>query len=42
MKNSSALVTLALFSLTATASDKAGEWKPLLDAKFSQFDVYLS
>ena len=33
---------LALTSLTATASGKAGDWKPLLDAKFSQFDVYLS
>ena len=29
-------------SLGAVAADKPGEWKPLLDAKFSQFDVYLS
>lgn len=42
MKNNLALAAFALFSVTATASDNAGDWKPLLDAKFSQFDVYLS
>jgi hypothetical protein len=35
-------IALLLLPLTAFAADKPGEWKPLLDAKFSQFDVYLS
>jgi hypothetical protein len=42
MKNTLALVALSFSSSLAFAADKPGEWKPLLDAKFSQFDVYLS
>ncbi len=42
MKNSLALIALSLLSLTASAADQPGAWKPLLDAKLSQFDVYLS
>jgi len=42
MKGTFALAILALISLSAVASDQAGEWKPLLDAKLSKFDVYLS
>lgn len=41
MKNLIA-IALLLFPVTSFAADKPGEWKPLLDAKFSQFDVYLS
>ena len=42
MKKTLGLIALALVSSIAAAADKPGEWKPLLDAKFSQFDVYLS
>jgi hypothetical protein len=42
MKNILLLATLLSTSLAAVAADKPGDWKPLLDAKFSQFDVYLS
>jgi hypothetical protein len=42
MKNILALATLLSASLGAAAADRPGTWKPLLDAKFSQFDVYLS
>ena len=35
-------ISLLSTSLGAVAADKPGEWKPLLDAKLSQFDVYLS
>jgi hypothetical protein len=42
MKNITAIATLFLISLSATASGKAGEWQPLLDPAFSKFDVYLS
>jgi hypothetical protein len=42
MKNTLRLAGLLLISLQAVAADNPGEWKPLLDAKFSQFDVYLS
>ncbi len=41
MKNILVLAIL-LSSMSAVAADKPGAWKPLLDAKFSQFDVYLS
>ena len=41
MKNSIA-IALLLLPLTTIAANKSGEWKPLLDANFSQFDVYLS
>jgi len=36
------LAALTLFSVIHTASAGTGEWKSLLDAKFSHFDVYLS
>jgi len=42
MTRTTALATLTLFSLIHSASAGTGEWKSLLDAKFSQFDVYLS
>ena len=42
MKNTLAIAVLVLFPLSALAAEKPGAWKPLLDAKFSQFDVYLS
>jgi hypothetical protein len=42
MKNSHAIATLLLVSLSATASGKTGEWQPLLDPALSKFDVYLS
>ena len=42
MKNKLAIACLILFPLSTFAADKPGDWKPLLDAKFSQFDVYLS
>jgi hypothetical protein len=37
-----AAIAFLLLPLAAFAADKPGGWKPLLDAKFSQFDVYLS
>ena len=42
MKKALGLIALALVSSIAAAADKPGEWKPLLDANLSQFDVYLS
>jgi len=42
MKNTLCLAGFLLISLHAAAADNPREWKPLLDAKFSQFDVYLS
>ena len=42
MKKSLGLIALTLVSSLCAAADKPGDWKPLLDAKFSQFDVYLS
>ena len=42
MKNTFRILVLSLASLSAVAAEKPGDWKPLLDAKFSQFDVYLS
>ena len=42
MKNILVLAALLSTSPGAVAADKPGEWKPLLDPKFSQFDVYLS
>jgi hypothetical protein len=42
MKNITALLALACLSQFAAAADNPGEWRPLLDASFSQFDVYLS
>ena len=42
MTKTNALATLTLLSLVHTAAAGTGEWKSLLDAKFSQFDVYLS
>ncbi len=42
MKNTLCLAGFLLISLQAAAADNPREWKPLLDAKFSQFDVYLS
>jgi hypothetical protein len=41
MKNLFALLTIFL-AANVSAADKAGAWKPLLDANLSQFDVYLS
>ena len=42
MKKALGLLALTLVSSIAAAADKPGEWRPLLDAKFSLFDVYLS
>ena len=42
MKNKLAIAVLVLFPLSSVAADNPGAWKPLLDATFSQFDVYLS
>jgi hypothetical protein len=42
MKKALGLIALTLVSSIAAAADKPGAWKPLLDAKLSQFDVYLS
>ena len=42
MKKALGLLALTLVSSIAAAADTPGEWRPLLDAKFSQFDVYLS
>jgi hypothetical protein len=42
MKNTLAILVLTFSSSLAIAADKPGEWRPLLDATFSQFDVYLS
>jgi len=41
MKNLCALLAIFL-TANVSAADKAGAWKPLLDAGLSQFDVYLS
>jgi hypothetical protein len=41
MKKLTLLLAL-LLSANVPAADKAGDWKPLLDANLSQFDVYLS
>ena len=35
-------IAFVLLPLTAFGANKPGAWKPLLDATFSQFDVYLS
>jgi hypothetical protein len=45
MKNSASIycaLILPVAAMTATAADPAGAWRPLLDAKLSHFDVYLS
>ena len=42
MKKALGLLALTLVSSIVAAADKPGEWRPLLDAKFSLFDVYLS
>src|SRR6187399_3497111 len=42
MKKTLGLIAVTLVSSFAAAADAPGGWKPLLDAKFSQFDVYLS
>jgi len=42
MKNTLAILSLAFVSITASAAERTGEWRPLLDANLSQFDVYLS
>ena len=42
MKKTLGVIALTLVASIAGAADKPGEWKPLLDAKLSQFDVYLS
>ena len=42
MTRTLALTTLTMLSLLQPASAGTGEWKPLLDARFSMFDVYLS
>ncbi len=42
MKNKLAIACLILFPLSTLAAEGPSDWKPLLDAKFSQFDVYLS
>ncbi|MEO8018780.1 MAG: family 16 glycoside hydrolase, partial [Pseudomonadota bacterium] len=42
MKNALRIFVLSVASLTASAADQASDWKPLLDANLSQFDVYLS
>jgi hypothetical protein len=42
MKKTLGVIALTLVVSIAGAADKPGEWKPLLDAKLSQFDVYLS
>ena len=41
MKKQTLLLAI-LLSSNVLAADKAGDWKPLLDANLSQFDVYLS
>ena len=42
LKKTLGVIALTLVASIAGAADKPGEWKPLLDAKLSQFDVYLS
>jgi hypothetical protein len=42
MKNTLAIAFLVVCPLSLPAAEKPGEWKPLLDANLSQFDVYLS
>ena len=42
MKYTLALLAVVCFPCLVAAADQPGDWKPLLDAKFSQFDVYLS
>ena len=42
MKYTLVFIALVISSSIAAAADKPDAWKPLLDAKFSQFDVYLS
>jgi len=42
MKKTLGVIALTLVASIAGAADNPGEWKPLLDAKLSQFDVYLS
>ena len=42
MKNKLLLATLLFTSMAASAADRPGAWKSLLDPSFSKFDVYLS
>ena len=42
MKNKLLLATLLFTSMAASAAEKPGDWKALLDPQFSKFDVYLS
>jgi hypothetical protein len=42
MKNLALLYFLLLLSAGAAAGDQSSGWRPLLDARLSQFDVYLS
>jgi len=42
MKNLAMIYFLLLLSASATAGDQSSGWRPLLDARLSQFDVYLS
>jgi hypothetical protein len=42
MKKALAIAVLIVCPLSLPAAEKPGEWKALLDAKLSQFDVYLS